>query len=56
MKMLKFGMAALLAGLTGAAVADEYQDAVSKAFPGFQILGPSEIRRLDGWNPSTTTR
>jgi hypothetical protein len=51
MKILKFGVAALLAGLTGAAVADEYQDAVSKAFPGFQILGPSEIRRLDGLEP-----
>jgi hypothetical protein len=51
MKILKFGMAALLAGLTGAAVADEYQDAISKAFPGFQILGPSEIRRLDGLEP-----
>jgi hypothetical protein len=44
MKILKFGMAALLAGLTGAAVADEYQDAISKAFPGYQILGPSEIK------------
>ncbi len=44
MKILKFGIAALLAGLTGAAVADEYQDAISKAFPGYQILGPSEIK------------
>jgi hypothetical protein len=44
MKILKLGIATLLAGLTGAAVADEYQDAISKAFPGFQILGPSEIK------------
>lgn len=44
MKILSVGVATLLAGLTGAALADEYQDAVSKAFPGFQILGPSEIK------------
>ena len=44
MKILKFGMAALLVGLTAAAVADEYQDAISKVFPGYQILGPSEIK------------
>lgn len=34
----------LLAVLLSPALADEYQDAVSKAFPGFQILGPSEIK------------
>jgi hypothetical protein len=51
MKILKLCIATLLAGLTGAAVANEYQDAISKAFPGFQILGPSEIRRLDGLEP-----
>ncbi len=44
MKILKFGIAASLAGLTGAAVADEYQNAISKAFPRYQILGPSEIK------------
>jgi len=26
------------------ALADEYQDAISNAFPGFQILGRSEIK------------
>jgi hypothetical protein len=41
---LNLGIATLLAGLTGAAMADDYQDAVSKAFPGFQILGSSEIK------------
>ena len=51
MKILKFGMAALLAGLTGAAVADEYQDAISKAFPGFQILGSSEIKLNKDFDP-----
>lgn len=34
------------------ALADEYQDAISKAFPGFQILRPSEIKLdKDGLNP-----
>jgi hypothetical protein len=40
----RFGIATLLVGLVFPALADEYQDAVSKAFPGFQILKPSEIR------------
>jgi hypothetical protein len=51
MKILTFGIAALLAGLASGAMGDEYQDAISKAFPGFQILGSSEIRRLDGLEP-----
>jgi hypothetical protein len=48
MKILKFAMATLLAGLTGAAIADEYQDAIGRAFSGFQILAPSEIRLNKG--------
>jgi hypothetical protein len=36
--------ALLFATLLSPALADEYQDAVGKAFPGFQILGPSEIK------------
>jgi hypothetical protein len=35
--------ALLFASLVSPAIADEYQDAISKAFPGFKILGPSEI-------------
>jgi hypothetical protein len=34
----------LFASLPSPALADEYQDAITKAFPGFQILGRSEIR------------
>jgi hypothetical protein len=45
MKFLRQAPAALLfAALLSPALADEYQDAVNKTFPGFQILGPSEIR------------
>lgn len=45
MKFLRRVPAALLfATLLSPALADEYQDAVKKAFPGFQILGPSEIK------------
>jgi hypothetical protein len=33
----------LLAMATGHALADQYQDAIEKAFPGFRILGPSDI-------------
>jgi len=40
----RFGIATLLVGLVFPALADEYQDAVGKAFPDFQILKPSEIR------------
>lgn len=36
--------AILLTGLLTPALADEYQDAVGKAFPSFQILGHAEIR------------
>jgi hypothetical protein len=53
MKLLTQAPAALLlATLLSPALADEYQDAVSKAFPGFQILGPSEIKlNKDGMDP-----
>ena len=44
MKLLKLVATALLVGLHLPALADEYQDAVSKAFPGFQILGSSDIK------------
>ena len=45
MKFLRQAPAALLfATLLSPALADEYQDAISKAFPGFQILGSSEIK------------
>jgi len=37
-------IAILFAGLLSPALADEYLDAISKAFPGFQILGPSDIK------------
>jgi len=45
--------AILLTGLLTPALADEYQDAVSKAFPGFQILKRSEIKLKDedNWDP-----
>ena len=33
----------MFATLLSPALADEYQDAISKAFPGFRILAPSEI-------------
>lgn len=36
--------AILLVGLLTPALADEYQDVIGKAFPGYHILGPSEIR------------
>lgn len=32
------------ASLLSPALADEYQDVISKAFPGYHILGPSDIR------------
>lgn len=43
----------LLAISFSPALADEYQDAISKAFPGFQILEPSEIKLEDedNWDP-----
>jgi len=44
MKLVKLAPTILLVGLHSPALADEYQDAISKAFPGFQILGPSEIK------------
>lgn len=49
MKLAKFASTALLfASLLSPALADEYQDVISKAFPGFQILGPSEIKLNKG--------
>lgn len=50
MKLLKLA-AILLAILPSAALSDEYQDAISKAFRGFQILGPSEIKLNERMNP-----
>jgi hypothetical protein len=44
MKLVKLATTILLMGLHCPALADEYQDAVGKAFPGFQILGRSEIK------------
>lgn len=45
MKLVTLAPAAiLLIGFLTPALADEYQDAISKAFPGFQILGRSEIK------------
>lgn len=45
MKLSRLAPTALLFAslLLSSAQADEYQDAVSKAFPGFHILGPAEI-------------
>lgn len=42
MKLVKFALF-LLAGFLSPAYADQYQDAIDKAFPGYRILGPSEV-------------
>lgn len=46
MKLVKLAPTILLVGLHFPALADEYQDVISKAFPSYRILGPSEIIRL----------
>ena len=45
MKLIKLAPATiLLAGFLSQALADEYQDTISKAFPGYRILRPSDIK------------
>lgn len=57
MTLLRFGIATLLAGLLSSALADEYQDAVTKAFPGFKVLGPSETKlNKEQMNPEIYTQ
>ena len=42
MKLVKFAPL-LLAGFLPPAYSDQYQEAIDKAFPGYRILGPSEV-------------
>ena len=48
--------ALMFVSLVSPAMADEYQDAISRAFPGFKILGPSDVNLSKDWDPQIYNR